>query len=140
MKPICVRDFYGKGPQKFRLVNEYGQVEEIVCDLHQIITEKDTAVAMMLENGRFKAFRRFLSKYGIVWTFEVPTAATDGIRLFFNPFFAEKLVAKWTPKAVEIVQGKLEKNPNKKLTKDAKIYYQNLPFLFQFHHKAHFCP
>lgn len=137
MRPISVKDFYGKGPQKFRLKNHNGQVEEIVCDLWKIINDKDHAVSMLLEAGRFKAFRRFLSKKGIVWTFDIPTAATDGIRLFFNPFFAEKLVAKWTPKAVDIVNKKLSENPDRVITPDAKLYYQNLPFLFVIMHEIY---
>ena len=38
-----------------------------------------------------KVLRKYFPK-NIIWTFEVPTAATDGVRVFFNPAFADRLL------------------------------------------------
>jgi predicted metal-dependent peptidase len=52
-----------------------------------------------------------LKKYypkNIIWTFEVPTAATDGVRVFFNPAFADHLFS------LDFIlkERRLKSNPN----------------------------
>lgn len=44
----------------------------------------------MLNDKDLKVFKKYFDK-PIIWTFEISTAATDGVRLFFNPAFADKL-------------------------------------------------
>ena len=54
---------------------------------------------------------KILKKYfpkNIIWTFEVSTAATDGIRVFFNPAFADRLFSADSL----LINKRMKSNPN----------------------------
>ena len=57
---------------------------------HRIAMLTESYLNDMLNNPDTKVFKKYFDK-PIIWTFEIETAATDGIRIFFNPGFADKL-------------------------------------------------
>lgn len=65
-----------------------GKLETIYPRRIALLTE--SYLNDMLKDKDMKVFKKYFNK-PIIWTFEVSTAATDGVRLFFNPAFADHL-------------------------------------------------
>lgn len=68
-----------------------GKLETIYPRRIALLTE--SYLSDMLKDKDMKVFKKYFDK-PIIWTFEVATAATDGVRLFFNPAFADSLFSK----------------------------------------------
>ncbi len=54
-------------------------------------TIKDMSLAISVINSNYPFFGNLLRKLYIQYSFSLPTAATDGVRLIFNPEFYSKL-------------------------------------------------
>ena len=69
-----------------------GEVTERDLDVEKLIERCDEIVERFMKiDKRYKAIGEFFNS--IMWTFRVETAATDGIRIYFNPLFANKLIS-----------------------------------------------
>ena len=64
-------------------------------------------ISAMSQKPETKILKKYFPK-SIIWTFEVPTAATDGIRVFFNPAFADRLFSLDS----ELINKRAKNNPN----------------------------
>jgi hypothetical protein len=87
-----------QSPVKIKVVNiETGNIEEYPMNLDVLINRFDDITERYMKIGRYKVLGEFF--HDIIWTFRVTTAATDGIRIYFNPLFANELMAKCAPAA-----------------------------------------
>ena len=68
-----------------------GAMETRSIDFDKIIKRAEWAVDKYLKTGPREVIGSFFTD--IVWTFRCDTAMTDGIRLFFNPIFANELIS-----------------------------------------------
>ena len=68
-----------------------GAIETRSIDFDKIIKRAEWAVDKYLKTGPREVIGSFFTE--IVWTFRCDTAMTDGIRLFFNPIFANELIS-----------------------------------------------
>lgn len=59
-------------------------------DFDDLIRKCEWAVDRFLKNGKYSVIGNMFST--ILWTLECRTAMTDGIRVFFNPIFANELI------------------------------------------------
>ena len=67
-------------------------------NVDKLIERLDEIVEKYLKIGKYSVLGEFFN--GIIWTFRVSTAATDGIRLYFNPLFANNLLSLAGPDAL----------------------------------------
>ena len=74
-----------------------GQIEERKINMDVLINRLDDITETYMKIGKYKVLGEFFK--GIIWTFRVSTAATDGIRIYFNPLFANKLLSLCGPAA-----------------------------------------
>lgn len=75
-------------------INKDGSKEIAVrqIDFDDLIRKCEWAVDKFIKNGKMSVIGNMFNR--ILWTLEVTTAATDGIRVFFNPIFANELITK----------------------------------------------
>lgn len=69
-----------------------GAMETRSIDFDKMIKRAEWAIDKYLKTGPREVIGSFFTE--IVWTFRCDTAMTDGIRLFFNPIFANELISK----------------------------------------------
>lgn len=71
----------------------------------------------------------------IIWTWNVPTAASDGVRIAFNPLFADQLLDAGYEGIQSVLQQRMENNLPP-LDKDAVSLYASRLFIFVLVHEA----
>ena len=71
----------------------------------------------------------------IIWTWNVPTAASDGVRIAFNPLFADQLLDAGYEGIQNVMQQRMENNLPP-LDKDAVSLYASRLFIFVLVHEA----
>ena len=87
-----------QSPVKLSVLNlETGEIEEQNINLDVLINRFEDITEKYMKIGKYKVLGEFF--HDIIWTFRVTTAATDGIRIYFNPLFANELMAKCVPAA-----------------------------------------
>lgn len=87
-----------QSPVKLSVLNlETGEIEEQNINLDVLINRFEDITEKYMKIGKYKVLGEFF--HDIIWTFRVTTAATDGIRIYFNPLFANELMAKCAPAA-----------------------------------------
>ena len=107
MQKCSTKDLIANSPVTVQIYNvDTGKVEERKMNVDKLIERLDEIVEKYLKIGKYSVLGEFFN--GIVWTFRVSTAATDGIRLYFNPLFANNLLSLAGPDAL---------NKQKELTK-----------------------
>ena len=89
---LDLNKFVGKGEIPFEVYDRNGQPtgEIVKIDIGAMVKAGDIAISYIISLS--PAFREYLTK--ITWTIDcrVPTACTDGIRIFVNPIFASRLI------------------------------------------------
>lgn len=93
MQKCSTKDLIANGPVTIQIYNvDTGEVEvRNNMDMGKVLDRLEEMVERYLKIGKYSVLGEFFN--GIIWTFRVGTAATDGIRLYFNPLFANKLVS-----------------------------------------------
>lgn len=97
-----------------------------ICDRAKIIAMSDSNLGVIL--GRFPK--------NVIWTFKVPTACSDGIRIAFNPVFAQELINLNREEAKAFKKADLP-NHEKKNFENQKILKMCKYFLFVLIHEAY---
>ena len=91
MQKCSTKDLIANKLVPIRIYNvDTGEVEERNMDIGKLIDRLEEAVERYLKIGKYSVLGEFFN--GIIWTFRVATASTDGIRLYFNPLFANSLI------------------------------------------------
>lgn len=107
MQECSTKDLIAKGSVPVQIYNvDTGEVEERNMDFGKLIDRFNEFVERYLKIGKYSVLGEFFN--GIIWTFRVATASTDGIRLYFNPLFANNLFR---------LGGEDAKNKREELTK-----------------------
>lgn len=92
MQKCSTKDLIANSPVHVQIYNvDTGEVEERNMDIEKLIERFDEIVEKYLKIGKYSVLGEFFN--GIIWTFRTATAATDGIRLYFNPLFANNLLS-----------------------------------------------
>ena len=98
MRECSTKQMREQSPINIKVVNiETGNIEEYPINLDVLINRFDDITERYMKIGRYKVLGEFF--HGIIWTFRVTTAATDGIRIYFNPLFANNLMSLCAPAA-----------------------------------------
>lgn len=98
MRECTTKQMRDQSPVKLKVVNmETGDIEEQNINLDVLINRFEDITERYMKIGKYKVLGEFF--HDIIWTFRVTTAATDGIRIYFNPLFANELMAKCAPAA-----------------------------------------
>ena len=91
---LDVKKFIGKGKIPFEVYDRNGQStgEIVEVDIGAVVGAGE--IALQYIESLSKAFSTYIRK--ITWTidYHVPTACTDGIRIFINPIFAYKIICR----------------------------------------------
>lgn len=69
-----------------------GEETERTINLKKFLDRYTSIAEDYMHNGKYSVIGKFYDK--IIWTFTIPTAATDGVRLFFNPIFVKEVTDK----------------------------------------------
>lgn len=99
-KPIDVSKI-----DKLKVRRRDGSIDEIYPA--RIARYASYFVGQLGQDPDTKILKKYFPK-NIIWTFEVRTAATDGIRVFFNPAFADRLFSADSL----LINKRMKSNPN----------------------------
>ena len=69
-----------------------GEEEERSFSLKNFLSRYTSVAEDYMHHGKYSVIGKFYDR--IIWTFQIPTAATDGVRLFFNPAFVKEVIDK----------------------------------------------
>ena len=101
-KVLDVKKFIGKGKIPFEVYDRNGQFtgEIVEVDVGAVVGAGE--IALQYIESLSKAFSTYTRK--LTWTidYHVPTACTDGIRIFINPIFAYKIICRSNDNIVKI--------------------------------------
>ena len=91
---LDVNKFIGKGPIPFEVYDRNGQPTGEIVNIDIGAMVNTGKLALKYIEKLSPAFKTYITK--ITWTidYRVPTACTDGIRIFINPIFAHQLICR----------------------------------------------
>ena len=127
-----------KSPVTIQIFDEgTGQMEERKINMDVLINRLDDITETYMKIGKYKVLGEFFK--GIIWTFRVTTAATDGIRIYFNPLFANKLLSLCGPAASEKRAELIKKGVDIKNKKNGfdMLFETSKCFLFVLIHECY---
>jgi len=84
-------------------IEDYGKVvakDGTIIDMSHLKNEMESAKTAIVSQSPL--FAPYVHRFTPIYTWLVPTMATDGTRLFVNPLFADKLT--WEQKIFVIIQ------------------------------------
>ena len=87
-----------------------GEETERQFSLKNFLSRYTSIAEDFMHNGKYSVIGKFYDR--IIWTFSVKTAATDGIRLFFNPAFVKEVIDKSSEDAMSKIKELVKKGIN----------------------------
>lgn len=137
MQKCSTKDIIANGPVTIQIYNvDTGEVEvRNNIYLGKIIDRLDEIVETYLKLGKYSVLGEFFN--GIIWTFRVRTAETDGIRLYFNPLFANYLVNLAGPAAKNKRAELLKQGVKPSDAYEAMVFESSKYFLFVVIHECY---
>lgn len=90
-KPITTRELTENPWIRLVYVNsETGEETVKEFNLQKFIQRYSSLAEQYMHHGKYSVIGKFYDK--LIWTFQIKTACTDGIRLFINPLFLKDLM------------------------------------------------
>ena len=116
-----------------------GEEEERSFSLKNFLSRYTSVAEDYMHHGKYSVIGKFYDR--IIWTFQIPTAATDGVRLFFNPGFVKEVIDKSgeaaKPKVIELVKKGINwKDPDNPAKFDVRFEGSKY-FLFIIMHECY---
>ena len=116
-----------------------GEEEERSFSLKNFLSRYTSVAEDYMHHGKYSVIGKFYDR--IIWTFQIPTAATDGVRLFFNPAFVKEVIDKSgeaaKPKVIELVKKGINwKDPDNPAKFDVRFEGSKY-FLFIIMHECY---
>ena len=116
-----------------------GEEEERSFSLKNFLSRYTSVAEDYMHHGKYSVIGKFYDR--IIWTFQIPTAATDGVRLFFNPGFVKEVIDKSgeaaKPKVIELVKNGINwKDPDNPAKFDVRFEGSKY-FLFIIMHECY---
>ena len=136
MQKCSTKDLIANSPVPVQIYNvDTGKVEERKMNIDKLIERLDEIVEKYLKIGKYSVLGEFFN--GIVWTFRVSTAATDGIRLYFNPLFANNLLSLAGPDALNKQKELTKQGAKPSVIKETLMFESSKYFLFVIIHECY---
>lgn len=136
MQKCSTKDLLANSPVTVQIYNvDTGKVEERKMNMDKLIERLDEIVEKYLKIGKYSVLGEFFN--GIIWTFRVGTAATDGIRLYFNPLFANNLLNLGGPNAVAKQKELTKQGAKPSVIKETLMFESSKYFLFVIIHECY---
>lgn len=136
MQKCSTKDLIANSPVHVQIYNvDTGEVEERNMDIEKLIERLDEIVEKYLKIGKYSVLGEFFN--GIIWTFRVSTAATDGIRLYFNPLFANNLLSLAGPDALNKQKELMKQGAKPSVIKETLLFESSKYFLFVIIHECY---
>lgn len=110
-----------------------GETKTVTVNLEKIVSRCNLAVQLLFKNGKYAALADFFNE--VEFTFQVATACTDGIRIFFNPLFVNELIMQGGPHAMAMMHE--YKAKGKKMTQAEFDLIAFRPFFFVLIHEIY---
>lgn len=106
------------GPIPVHITNvETGEVTVRNMSISKFVERYNSIAEQYMKMGKYAVIGEFYDE--LIWTFRVDTAATDGIRIYFNPIFVWELISKCGPLAEAKQQDLKKQGVN---TKDPNVF------------------
>lgn len=136
MQKCSTKDLIANSPVTVQIYNvDTGKVEERKMNVDKLIERLDEIVEKYLKIGKYSVLGEFFN--GIIWTFRVSTAATDGIRLYFNPLFANNLLSLAGPDALNKQKELTKQGAKPSVIKETLMFESSKYFLFVIIHECY---
>ena len=136
MQKCSTKDLIANSPVTVQIYNvDTGKVEERKMNMDKLIERLDEIVEKYLKIGKYSVLGEFFN--GIIWTFRVSTAATDGIRLYFNPLFANNLLSLAGPDALNKQKELTQQGAKPSVIKETLLFESSKYFLFVIIHECY---
>ena len=136
MQKCSTKDLIANSPVTVQIYNvDTGKVEGRKMNMDKLIERLDEIVEKYLKIGKYSVLGEFFN--GIIWTFRTATAATDGIRLYFNPLFANNLLSLAGPDALNKQKELTQQGAKPSVIKETLLFESSKYFLFVVIHECY---
>ena len=141
-KPINMQDLMKNPVVTLEITHPDGTVTKENRDIVATIDRLNGYAHKYMKRGRYSVIGKFYDQ--IIWTFDplVQTAATDGVRLYFNPIFVLEITAlvrdEVVKKAQELRAQKINPFPKDPKPGDYDGQFESVkPFIFILMHECY---
>ena len=128
-EPITTRQLTEHPRVKLVYINpETGEEIEDEFNLQKFIQRYTSLYEQYMHHGKYSVIGKFCDR--LIWTFQIKTACTDGIRMFVNPLFARQLEKNRETTVMEDVKELVKKGKNWKDPSVFDVKYETAKYFF----------